>query len=798
MANLPVDNKKVLDFSPQYQKKQIDDIKRKFSNVCKNDPTLSDEYKKHIQTLSNINVGFYPVYGFDAFIDFNYISVDYSFEYTLTYQTGTHITGKVTFDSYGDGHISDMQTHKEYESSRTTSEGQRTWYSTAMNKCELHLGAAANTGYNTNIRNYVDVTDAPPSELPYGLRKLSNRPLTYDDLNPYIRKLVLPSRIHNEIKQDVTKSYSSPTNFRMSVRDYFANEINVTILPYTYKFDVWTEFNGKIYGLKNVDSISNIVSEGPESNHHHDYQREVEKQSQIFSSGKMPHKRIYFIAALLPIIMVILIAGMLIFAKTIKHEAIIRYYHWETVGLLAVMFVFMIISIRLTKKVRVLHIPESDYNQSQSLSNLYRKIDLRFYEQKRKATSSAIAWLIAITVVTAAVGVGAYTIYSKTYMEHFLYTPEILGEYCGESEGVYGKLTIISCSNEGHIVVQEESTYRECYAKAIYEGQITNKRKNRITVNLELVEVLHKPDMGSFPKTLYLGFIDGGNAISGYFDSEDLLQKNSTVFTKEHYTPEIENTYIQYRSGNANIININSCGNDGKIDATYTFASKSGYGKYKMSGEVILKKSNNDMFVRLDVAQTIEEQQATPDITGSVVACISNNFTNITIGKIAMSTDPGNVDFIRTTSDLEKIASSSSLIILMNDIDFQGRTISPINKFGGSIIGNGHSIKNYRLTEKVGYYVGLIVNPNSGSFILDVKIENAHLETTEKGTYAGLLISNWYGGLFNVSASGTVTAPSFKHVGGIVGYAGGQTSGLTSAVKVEGGENASPTIGNKN
>ena len=126
-------------------------------------------------------------------------------------------------------------------------------------------------------------------------------------------------------------------------------------------------------------------------------------------------------------------------------------------------------------------------------------------------------------------------------------------------------------------------------------------------------------------------------------------------------------------------------------------------------------------------------------------------------------------DEIKTVNDLLKLNNSSQNYVLMNDIDLSNYdNWTPITNFNGILLGDGHSILNLKINalnqEKIGLFD--VVN----NTIRNLKIENAHIKAVANAKYIGILAGTNNGKIENVTVSGTLDAPYYDYVGGIVGY----------------------------
>ncbi len=147
---------------------------------------------------------------------------------------------------------------------------------------------------------------------------------------------------------------------------------------------------------------------------------------------------------------------------------------------------------------------------------------------------------------------------------------------------------------------------------------------------------------------------------------------------------------------------------------------------------------------------------------------------------------------IFNSSDFASIASKEGYFILMQDIDFQGQTISKIDTFSGNLNGNGYSIYNFRIdyddTDKVGLVGennGTIKNLVIGSEQYETKIEAEKKNGTLcVGGIAGVnngTIENCK--LVNVDVNSTTKRSKnnriYNYTGGVVGDNKGRIANCT-------------------
>lgn len=119
---------------------------------------------------------------------------------------------------------------------------------------------------------------------------------------------------------------------------------------------------------------------------------------------------------------------------------------------------------------------------------------------------------------------------------------------------------------------------------------------------------------------------------------------------------------------------------------------------------------------------------------------------------------------------------------LVEDIDYEKATVSPLfdatNPFEGHIDGQGHSIKNFKITKSTPY-LGLFGYIGIGASITNLKVSGVTIETTKgSNLYVGVLagcnqgtITNCEVSDVNINHQGTSTSKAF--IGGVAGVNAG-------------------------
>ncbi len=134
--------------------------------------------------------------------------------------------------------------------------------------------------------------------------------------------------------------------------------------------------------------------------------------------------------------------------------------------------------------------------------------------------------------------------------------------------------------------------------------------------------------------------------------------------------------------------------------------------------------------------------------------------------------------------------SQGKTFALAADLDLTGRDFSPIPTFGGTFLGQGHTISGLRLTAS-GSTMGLFRFLQPGGVVRDLTVSGRVAPEGSAGTVGGLVGSN-AGSLENCAFQGTVTGE--VAVGGLVGenlvtgeVAGCSVSGAVSGETCTGG-----------
>ena len=130
---------------------------------------------------------------------------------------------------------------------------------------------------------------------------------------------------------------------------------------------------------------------------------------------------------------------------------------------------------------------------------------------------------------------------------------------------------------------------------------------------------------------------------------------------------------------------------------------------------------------------------------------------------------------IKTADELQAMKDNlTGKYILMNDIDLEGYSWTPIgtygNEFEGELNGNGHVVKNLEINNPAETYRALFGNIQ-GATIKNLGLENAEITGD---SITGILVGHSYGSTIeNCYATGKISGSTA--VGGLIGFAGAGT-----------------------
>ena len=253
------------------------------------------------------------------------------------------------------------------------------------------------------------------------------------------------------------------------------------------------------------------------------------------------------------------------------------------------------------------------------------------------------------------------------------------------------------------------------------------------------------------------------------------------------YTPEILQSYCKSEDGEDEIITFTECTNNGQVSATWEIYSDDGSWKINLTGKITEKKNSGDLVIKWS-SNEVEYKPSSGGWNDEISATIKDNYKTLKTDSETFTAGVNDEYTISTADDFKKLVNSNKTYHLKNDIDLSGKTWTPIEGFNGTLIGNGHTIKNLNIntsSSNVGFFATL------GGMVKDVKFENASIKVTGTNEKIGIVCGTLSGNLSGIRVSGSVEAVSSTNVGGMVGYLDLSSkylafSGLENAASVTG------------
>ncbi len=382
-------DKKVLDFKSGQKQSYINNVKKTFSSACKNDDKLSDEYKKDVNNLDNIEVKIN--YGWNIHLLYKWLDVSYGYDYKSTYQSGQHVTGTAKIDSYGNVEASDLELHKEYSTGNFHYDGSMLLSSNVRKQYEVNLTDKTPLISPSNLMNV-----KPDADMPGELKKALSTKFTPSKLDELIQSHY-PDGIIKDIGSNVNED-----NFKNlkvhKIKDFSIDSAELSFFPCS--FDVWVEFNGETYGQLDVANISDIESTGETSKHYDDFLKEYDKINESIAFSLI--KFLGYLGVAIPLIYlgIIYVLGMLlnitILSDSSGRMTFPLIYVWFGLSLLLSAISYFIVKSTLSEFYN------SDYFYSKSLSvTSLKKMMLKAYRKIIRKN-----FLIAFIIIIVNSGLG--------------------------------------------------------------------------------------------------------------------------------------------------------------------------------------------------------------------------------------------------------------------------------------------------------------------------------------------------------------------------------------------------------
>lgn len=506
MEFLEFDRKTAYEFKETYIAKKIKEAKEAFQKACKIDNRFSKEYVKHISNIDNIEVKFNQYLKYDIICEMSSVDVDYSYDYTMTYSTGERLTGNIKIDtSTGKADTSGLHITKDYHSSNQKMTGSTCFFSTEFKKCFCHFG---NLNFNgEDAKNYQEIPVKSSSNALY--KKLYDMTITKEFITKTITLEHLPEFVRQSLKADALRySYGDPRNFKMQLSDYSIRKLELIVFP-VYEMEVYTTFEGEVYSCKNIVDVNKIEAKGPHSNHFEDYNKGVSELKSKYNVYFWPTEKIYFGTALFTLIIAIGLIVFLCIAKSLGNVGFALMYKREMIAMIVVMAVITIGLFMLKARCLFYSLSYSDevfYNPKKPVSELLENVNNSFKKQKNKSIVLAVICLSISVILSITSGIISFSLYKKTNVENYWYTPEIVRIYEGTSKNTQEKFEISSCDEDGKVLAIYTSVYKGTTAQMKYAGKITRKDYEETYIEFQFVEWIINPGKGSPESKMYIYF----------------------------------------------------------------------------------------------------------------------------------------------------------------------------------------------------------------------------------------------------------------------------------------------------
>ena len=227
---------------------------------------------------------------------------------------------------------------------------------------------------------------------------------------------------------------------------------------------------------------------------------------------------------------------------------------------------------------------------------------------------------------------------------------------------------------------------------------------------------------------------------------------------------QIMGVYTVSSGGKDVIVTVTDCTPDGSVSALWEFINNNTYGRVSLTGQV-----EKTAFGKITVGWISQTPEILPEGTQwrnehkAVFSKKGQRLKTDTLTLVAGEDDSRN---IRTAADLQKLSGGDGLFVLQNDIDLSDVEWTPLPAFSGTLVGNGHAIRNLYIeaaADDTGFFTEL------SGFVSDVTFENARVTVAGYRKNVGVICGRLTGGLKGCAATGAVEAPDCENVGGLAG-----------------------------
>ncbi len=153
------------------------------------------------------------------------------------------------------------------------------------------------------------------------------------------------------------------------------------------------------------------------------------------------------------------------------------------------------------------------------------------------------------------------------------------------------------------------------------------------------------------------------------------------------------------------------------------------------------------------------------------------------------------VKSISTVEELKALNNNSGIYYLTNDLDLASESNwTPITNFNGLLMGQNYTIKNLTINSLNVANLGLFDKVKSG--VKDLVVENVRINAVGEAGHIGAVAGISYGNIENITVSGSINAPYYDNVGGVVGEnSSGTVKNCTNNIKITARKNVGGVVG---
>ena len=474
-------------------------------------------------------------------------------------------------------------------------------------------------------------------------------------------------------------------------------------------------------------------------------------------SHDRPYKN-YRMSIILSSVTLSLLALVMVFSSALSHKGLMQMYLFPMIFLVIFgVILTVLLIIQITKK-RPNHIAGQEARHR-----------------------SSVKWLSSTVIISVVMIAITVLLFSVTSDAKFYYTPKVVGHYV-DTSGDYSEfeMRIESCDEEGNLVVYHSFNANNKTYNVVYKGKIVKKTLFKTAAELRIVEYEKLPFNYDTDDVIRIELDSSFNSVKYDFITMTRSQQTPpSVSEKVDYSAKIVGYYANVEKDKTTVLHIISCENSGEVEAEHIYIdeTKQVYSIQKLYGEITDEKT-----LSLDI--TFERNEwinntADTAFSAGLNVTLRDDFVKCEFMGTELTLNNEKLHIVTDSDAFIKTKDSSGVFILANDVDFKKNTISPLGDFSGVLLGNGHSIKNYKINASSSE-VGLFESVKKTAMIVDVVIEGADITVSGSKSNVGILCGLCYGYLSNVTASGSVKAEKCEYVGGVAGrLINGSASNIT-------------------